>query len=220
LPSILLLFFGGLFAALIAGLGCLGFGASRFASELVSAIANDGYWIAGYQIMARERDWASLRDRFTPVPAKALLQAGAAALALMAFFLSVVAILHGFGVRFAEIESLDLLHGGPKTLPLVFILIVILAPAAEELLCRGLLLDWLRQRLAIASSILISGLVFGLLHGISIHSGTIGWLQFGYRVVLGLVSGVFAVRYRSLLPSFVLHAVNNCIVVIAASQLE
>jgi membrane protease YdiL (CAAX protease family) len=37
---------------------------------------------------------------------------------------------------------------------------------------------------------------------------------------LRVVSGIFAVRYRSLLPSFVLHAVNNCVVVIVASQLK
>jgi hypothetical protein len=219
LRSIGLLFFGGLLAALITGLACLGMGASRFATELISAFANDGYWIVGYQVLAYDRGWVGLRARFAPVPRKALLQAAGAALALMAFFLSVVAALHVFGVEFKEIESLDLLHGGAKTLPLVFLLIVLLAPAAEELLCRGLLLDWLRQRLAVAPAIAISALVFGLLHGISVHSGTIGWLQFCYRVVLGAASGVFAVRYRSLLPCFVLHAVNNCVVVIAASQL-
>jgi membrane protease YdiL (CAAX protease family) len=219
-PSILLLFFGGLFAALFAAFACFAAGASRFTTEWLSAFVNDGYWIAGYQVLAHERDWLDLRARFAEVPGKALLQAAGAALALMAFFLSVVAILHGFGVELKEIETLGLLNGGPKTLPLVFLLIVFLAPAAEELLCRGLLLDWLRQRLSIAAAIAISGLVFGLLHGVSIHSGTIGWLQFSYRVVLGLISGVFAVRYRSLLPSFVLHAVNNCMVVIAASQLK
>jgi membrane protease YdiL (CAAX protease family) len=219
-PSILLLFFGGVLAALVAGFGCLGVGASRFTSELVSAFVNDGYWIAGYQVLAHERDWVGLSDRFARVPGRALLQAAGAALVLMATFLSVAAILHGFGVQFKEIETLNLLNGGPRTLPLVSLLIVFFAPAAEELLWRGLLLDWLRQRLTNAPAILISGLVFGLLHGISIHSGTIGWLQFGYRVILGVASGVFAVRYRSLRPSFVLHAVNNCVVVIAASQLK
>ena len=216
----MLLFFGGLAAALVAGFGAPGFGASRFTAELLSAFANYGYWIAGYQVLAFERDWPSLWARFASVPRKALLHAAGAAFVLMALFLSVVAILHALGVEFKEIETLDLLDGGLKTLPLVFLLVVFFAPAAEELLCRGLLLDWLRQRLTAAPAIAISGLVFGLLHGISIHSGTMGWLQFGYRVFLGVASGMLAVRYRSLLPSFVMHAVNNCVVVIAATQFK
>jgi uncharacterized protein len=217
-PSILLLFFGGLIAAVIAYFACLAFGIPKFAREVVSAMTNDGYWIAGYEFLAHDRDWPTLRARFAPVPAKALLLAAGAAIALMALFFAVLVILHGLGVELKPIPPIDLLTGGRKTLPFIFILVVILAPAAEELLCRGLLLDWLRQRLSVAPSIMIGALVFGLIHGISVDSGTMGWLQLGYRIGIGVASGLFAVRYRSLLPSFVFHAANNCVVVIAASQ--
>jgi membrane protease YdiL (CAAX protease family) len=219
-PSILLLFFGGLLAALIAYFACVGFEVPRFAGQLISAMVNDGYWLAGYEFLAHERGWPNLRARFAPVPVKALLLGAGAAIALVALFASVFGILHWLGVELRPIPPADLLEGGPKSLPFIFILIVILAPAAEELLCRGLLLDWLRQRMPVAPSIIIAGLIFGLMHGISVHSGTSGWLQFGYRTGLGVISGIFAVRYRSLLPSFVLHAVNNCVVVIVASQLK
>jgi membrane protease YdiL (CAAX protease family) len=217
-PSILLLFFGGVFAAFLAYVLAYSLGVPRFASELISALANDGYWIAGYQWLSRERDWSSLRARFAPVPGNVLWKAVGAALALVAFFLSLAAILQGLGVELKAISTIDLLQGGRKALPFVLILIVILAPAAEELLCRGLLLDWLRRHLSATLAIAISALVFSLLHGISIRSGTSGWLQFGYRVALGAVLGIFAVRYRSLLPSFALHAANNFAALIAASQ--
>jgi membrane protease YdiL (CAAX protease family) len=216
LPSILLLFFGGVFAAILAYVAGGGFGVPRFASELTSAMVNDAYWIGGYAFLAHDRDWISLRARFAPVPGKALLFAALASVALIAFFSSAEAILQALGFELKPIPPLFLLEGGVKTLPLVFVLIVMLAPAAEELLCRGLLLDWLRQRLSVALAIMISAVLFGLLHGVSVSSGLSGWLQFGYRVALGAVLGVFAVRYRSLLPCFVLHAANNCLAVAAS----
>jgi membrane protease YdiL (CAAX protease family) len=162
----------------------------------------------------------NLRARFASVPVKALWLGASAAIALIALFVCVFEVLRWMGVELKPIPPTDLLKGGPKSLPFVFILIVILAPAAEELLCRGPLLDWLRQRVPVAPSIMIAGVIFGLMHGISVHSGTSGWLQLGYRMALGVISGIFAVRYRSLQPSFVLHAVNNCVVVIVASQLK
>jgi len=220
LPSILLLFFGGLLAAVVAYFACLAFEVPRFAGQLISAIVNDGYWLAHYQIQAHGRGWPNLRARFTAVPQKALLLGGGAAIALIAVFIAAFEVLRWMGVELKPIPTTDLLKGGPKSLPFIFILLVILAPAAEELLCRGLLLDWLRQRMAVVPSIIIAGVIFGLMHGISVHSGTTGWLQLGYRMALGVISGIFAVRYRSLLPCLVLHAVNNCVVVIAASQLK
>jgi hypothetical protein len=116
-PSILLLFFGGVFAAFLAYVLAYSLGVPRFASELISALANDGYWIAGYQWLSRERDWSSLRARFAPVPGNVLWKAVGAALALVAFFLSLAAILQGLGVELKAISTIDLLQGGRKALP-------------------------------------------------------------------------------------------------------
>jgi membrane protease YdiL (CAAX protease family) len=217
-PSILLLFLGGLFCAFLTWALARSLGVPNVPSEWIFAFANEIYWIAGYYWLSYDRGWITLRGRFAPAPRRALLLAASAAFAIMAFFLAVATILQKLGVELKEIPEIDLLHGARTTLPFVFVLIVILAPIAEELLCRGLLLDWLRQRMPIALSIAVSALIFGLLHGIRVSSGTSGWLQFGYRVVLGAAAGLLAVRYRSLLPSFVMHAVNNCVVVLAASQ--
>jgi membrane protease YdiL (CAAX protease family) len=218
-PSILLLFFGGLFCAFLTWALARSLGVPRVPSEWIFAFANEIYWILGYYWLAYDRDWIPLRGRFAAVPRKALLLAAAAAFAIMAFFLAATTILQKLGIELKEIPEIDLLQGARTTLPFVIVLVVVLAPIAEELMCRGLLLDWLRQRMSVALSIAISALIFGLLHGISVRSGTSGWLQFGYRVALGAVAGVLAVRYRSLLPSFVLHAVNNSVVVLAASQI-
>ena len=106
--------------------------------------------------------------------------------------------------------------GGQGWLPAVFLVVVIIGPAAEELMVRGLLLDWLRQKMAVWPAILVSALVFGLLHGIALHAGPSGWLQFGYRILLGILTAYLTARYQSLRPSFVFHATNNCFVVIAS----
>ena len=39
--------------------------------------------------------------------------------------------------------------------------------------------------------------------------GVTGWLQFGYRFLLGVGTGSLALRYASLHAPFVLHAVDN-----------
>jgi membrane protease YdiL (CAAX protease family) len=82
---------------------------------------------------------------------------------------------------------------------------------------RGLLLDWLRQKMPVWPAIIISAIVFGLLRGIALHSGASGWLQFGYKTTGGVLMAYLAVRYQSLRPSYVLHATNNCCAVIASA---
>jgi len=81
---------------------------------------------------------------------------------------------------------------------------------------RGLLLDWLRQKLPVWPAILISAVIFGLLHGVALHDGATGWLQLGYRIGFGILTAWLALRYQSLRPSFVFHATHNCFIVIAA----
>ncbi|MEA3140580.1 MAG: hypothetical protein QOK23_2749, partial [Gammaproteobacteria bacterium] len=58
---------------------------------------------------------------------------------------------------------------------------------------------------------------FGLLHGISLRSGAAGWAQFGYRVILGVVASLLVLRSKSLLPSFIMHATNNGIMLAVAA---
>jgi membrane protease YdiL (CAAX protease family) len=120
------------------------------------------------------------------------------------------------GVELPSLPDTDFETGGQGLLPAVFLDIVIIAPVAEELLVRGLLLDWLRQKMAVWPAILSSAVVFGLLHGVALHSGLSGWLQFGFRVSGGILMASLAVRFQSLRPSLVWHATNNGCAVIAS----
>jgi membrane protease YdiL (CAAX protease family) len=74
-------------------------------------------------------------------------------------------------------------------------------PFAEELLFRGVIFRWLRDRWGFWTAALTSSLIFGLLHGdISVAGATF---------VMGLVLAWFYERSHSLWPSILIHAVNN-----------
>ena len=214
--NILLLFFASTAAALVVYWGCAIFGAPKIARALAAIAAADLSGIWGYQLLADNRDWLSLIDRFSAVPSRVLWASAAAAIASPLVFTALVKVLLWLGFNLPSLPSPDFLTGGWPWLPATLLCVGIIGPAAEELMTRGLLLDWLRQKMPVWPAILTSALVFGLLHGIALQGGPSGWLQLGYRVGFGILTAWLAVRYQSLRPSFVFHATNNCFIVIAA----
>jgi membrane protease YdiL (CAAX protease family) len=215
--SILLLFFAGVGISFLAMILCVAFDVPRPARGLVAIAAQGLSWIWGYQLLAYDRNWLSLRDRFSTVQTGALWACAAGAIALILFFLATDKILAWTGIKLPPLPAPEFLLGGPRWLPATILMVAIIGPAAEELTIRGLLLDWLRQKMAVWPAILMSALIFGLLHGVALHSGASGLLQLGFRIALGIVFAYLAVRYRSLLPSFALHATFNGLAVVAAA---
>jgi hypothetical protein len=192
--SILLLFLGGLAVSLIVGLICRALKAPSFAVSLTSVAMADLAWIAGYQLLAAGRDWVGLQARFKSVRSQILWACVAGAIVPILIFMAAVKLMMWSGIQLPPIATPNYLMGGADSLPAVLLVIVIIGPAAEELMVRGLLLDWLRQEMPVWPAILISALMFGLLHGIALQSGLSGWLQFGYRIVLGILAAYLAVR--------------------------
>lgn len=80
------------------------------------------------------------------------------------------------------------------------------APICEEIIFRRLLLIPLR-RLGDFPAALLSGLVFGLYHG--------NFDQFAYAAIVGFFYAVIAIRRNSILPTVILHSLNNFIVTVA-----
>lgn len=85
--------------------------------------------------------------------------------------------------------------------------ICIIAPIAEEIMFRNLLLKPLRAY-GDLTAVLVSGIVFGLYHG--------NFDQFAYAALLGVFFSLIAVKYNSILPVTILHAANNTIVTCAS----
>jgi uncharacterized protein len=133
------------------------------------------------------------------------------------FPVAAAGILQWAGMTITEIPADAFMPSGIAQLPLTVLLLVVLGPFAEELLFRGLLLDWLTQKLAVWQAILISSLIFALLHNNHLMSGVVGGIEFGDRFLMGVGTSVLALRGRSLRGPFVMHAVNNMIACIASA---
>jgi uncharacterized protein len=86
------------------------------------------------------------------------------------------------------------------------IAVCVFAPVGEELLFRGFMYPALRNRLGIAAAAILTGAVFGLLHGFSAEAKVL--------VPLALFGAALCLLYQttgSLYPCIALHAINNSI---------
>lgn len=92
------------------------------------------------------------------------------------------------------------LTDNPWVLAIYGICIVVVPPLVEEMLFRGLLLQGLR-RYGDGFAIFASALAFGLYHG--------NFIQMVFAFLCGIVMGLVAVRTNSLLPSILIHFLNN-----------
>jgi membrane protease YdiL (CAAX protease family) len=86
----------------------------------------------------------------------------------------------------------------------------LVAPLAEEFIFRGLLMRWLMPFARATGAVLVSGLIFGLVHGQYLqHPGVQGWLLTAELGLAGVVLGAWAARTGSLRTSFATHAAFN-----------
>ena len=83
------------------------------------------------------------------------------------------------------------------------------APVFEEMIYRHLLLRSLKP-IGDTPAIILSALIFGLAHG--------NFDQFAYAFLSGVIFGLMAVRYDSIIPGMVLHLINNFFVTVITYQ--
>lgn len=206
-----MVFIGALLAQLTAYLLTKSAGAPLFVTAMIAGTVNDLCWIGGYHALAESRGWHSLQRRFAPVAGRVILASAAGAVALIVVVTSVAAILGWLGVKITGTPDSGVSAGDLRHVPLAILFIVIIGPAAEELMFRGLLLDWLRQKMAVWPAMVLISLLFASVHGHSFGNGIAGLLALLDRFLIGMATSYLAVRYQSLRPSFVLHATNNAI---------
>jgi membrane protease YdiL (CAAX protease family) len=97
--------------------------------------------------------------------------------------------------------------------PVLALTIVLLAPLTEELLFRGTLLRSLLRKVTPTVAVLISAVVFGLVHALGDPSvGTV--IAMPAIILLGVVSGYQAVRTGNLSRSILLHVGFNALSVV------
>ena len=119
----------------------------------------------------------------------------------------------GSAEQMAEQEHLsDVLTGilqDPISMPefaWILFLVCVLVPIGEEIFFRGFIYGTLR-RWGLATAVVLSALFFSAVHQQIVHSLPI--------FVLGVVLAVVYERTRSLLPSMVIHAVNNVVAILS-----
>jgi membrane protease YdiL (CAAX protease family) len=110
-----------------------------------------------------------------------------------------------------HMDALDQLEKYPVILAIFGIMAVTVAPLFEELLFRGFLQPLFSKTFGFVAGILITGLLFGLLHSIQYKNV---WQYVAAVSFVGIVLG--AVRYRtgSIIPSTLMHACYNSVAAI------
>jgi len=206
--------FMGCFIGLLIGLPVYGLTDSKFVAGSVATILLYATFIVGYHWTSERRGWPGLHARFSPVGRKPLLLSALTAIAIIAFIYLVRWFLLLIGNKFAQVPSPVSLHSWTQ-LALAFLELVLVAPLTEELLFRGLLLDWLKEKMNVWMAAAILSVIFSLLHANPFSLGAVGWWTFGARFLQGLTASAFAIKYRSLRPAFALHATWNAIGCIA-----
>ncbi|WML34965.1 type II CAAX endopeptidase family protein [Clostridium sp. OS1-26] len=94
------------------------------------------------------------------------------------------------------------IYSTPFTVVIGFIYGVIIAPITEELTFRGILLNRFHNKYGVTKAIIYSSLIFMIVHT------KVNPLLF----FVGVSCSILAYKYDSLIPSILLHAVNNLIV--------
>ncbi len=96
-------------------------------------------------------------------------------------------------------------HSGPAAKVLGAVAVVVFAPVAEELLFRGLLLRGLLRRLGAPAAVLLGGITFALVHLLDPAAAPL----LAPLALVGVLSGILAVRSGDLSRSILLHAGFN-----------
>jgi membrane protease YdiL (CAAX protease family) len=217
---IALLIIGGIIAgggiAFLVGFPIWRITHSKFAVSALFGICIYGSWIVGYRRLSQRLQWTDLRTRFATVGKKAFVVSALGGFGIVGLIAATGELLQWAGFKISPIPNPDILPQSWLELPLAVFVIVIVGPIAEELLFRGLLLDWLKEKTNVWVAATVLSVIFSLLHANPFSMGAVGWLAFSDRLLLGLAASAFAIRYRSLRPSLVMHGTMNAIACITS----
>jgi membrane protease YdiL (CAAX protease family) len=128
----------------------------------------------------------------------------------------VLADLLSNGRAAAQASNLQLGHPGPLSITVLALTAVVLAPVAEELMFRGLLLRTFMRRLSFWPAALLSTALFGLFHVYEVHT-LLGAVTLALEIaVLGLCNCYLVRITGRLTPGIMVHATFNGLALIIA----
>ena len=182
------------------------FYASAEVAEVVYSIASSVAYMLAFSLAALlfhviNKQKYDQPVRFTPyLPKNSFVMIFAGIGCCFAF-----SVINGFIVNLLPIDSIEVFtypseFSPDRSIVLQFIAIALVPAFCEELLFRGVILSNLMPY-GKASAIIISSVLFGLMHG-SMH-------QFVYTTVAGIIMGAVYVYTKSIWCSILMHMINN-----------
>lgn len=184
-----------------------GFGGSQILTLVSDAMIFLGIWL-----WLPKRGAASLASYFRPVSFPLLAVATLAGLSLAlgdAYGFSRLAAHHIVNLAPTPDEA-ALSPRNAAEIVTNTIAVLVAAPLVEETYFRGVLLRWLRTRMPAALAVLLSAVLFGIVHWkFALHPGIGGMLLTAELALVGLLAALFALGARSVWPAIALHAGYN-----------
>ncbi len=102
---------------------------------------------------------------------------------------------------YTPVAGVGIIYQGPLSLLMWIVIGAVLPAVFEEFTHRGLLIDAISDRGNEVEIIILSGLLFGTMHG--------NIIQFGYAFVGGCIMAYLVIKTGSILPAMLLHFMNN-----------
>ena len=199
----------GLVGALVAS--ALVVDARRPVKLIVVLVGQNAAIIAYLFVIARQKGLGSLRRDFGFTARVADIPWFFIGVGLQLFSLiptSILIAVHGTDAKQDVVKIADRAHG--IEIPLIILGVAVLAPVTEELLYRGVLLRGLLRRMDAPRAVLLSALIFGLVHAVGDPSlGTL--IAIPSIMLLGVVSGYQAAQTGDLSRSIMLHMGFNAL---------
>lgn len=193
---IFLSFLVALFTVLLSSMVLTLVGLSHGYTYVYAGMCGDAAFLAYYVYMRKQHQQLALfpllGDRPIPV----------AVLSLLLAITGYLVIVAGIGATHGAA------HLGPDLgwSRVVVICFVVLAAATEEVICRSYLFVLLRRYMGLGPTMLLTALVFTLLHFPYVFQNP---LEFFADFALSLCLSTLTVRFGSLLPATIVHAVLN-----------
>ncbi len=166
------------------------------ASSLIGYLVSFGlallifYAVRKYKISERSFNFTIENNRIIPL----------ISLASVALLIGIAGPISGL-IPMSEAFKKILLQLAGQTGIFAFLLMVIAAPILEELIFRGIVLEGLLKRYTPSKAILVSSLLFGIVH--------LNPWQFVSAGIMGIFSGWVYYKTRSITPSIIIHAAGN-----------
>jgi membrane protease YdiL (CAAX protease family) len=119
-------------------------------------------------------------------------------------------------VRFVGTKAklpIDYWFHDPRSILLLGVMAVTIAPLVEETIFRGYIYPVLARSLGVGFGVVVTGVLFGLLHAQQLWGG---WVQIGLLMVVGVVFTFARAVSRTVVASYLLHLSYNLLPSLAA----